>query len=45
MTFMLQGDWKALNVSIDEYKDLLQNDDLVNEKIKEFKVIRKTRAI
>ena len=37
MTFMLQGDWKALNVSIDEYKDLLQNDDLVNEKIKELK--------
>ena len=37
MTFMIQGDWKALNVSIDEYKDLLQNSNLVDEKINELK--------
>lgn len=37
VTFMLQGDWKALGVSIEEYKNMLQDDSIVRARVDELK--------
>ena len=37
LTFMLQGDWKALGVTLEEYKELLQDDNKVKAKVDELK--------
>lgn len=37
VTFMIQGDWKALGVSIDEYKNMLQDDESVRARVDELK--------
>ena len=37
VTYMLQGDWLALNVDIQEYKNMLENESIVRARIDELK--------
>jgi len=37
VTFMLQGDWKALGVSLSEYKDMLTDESKVESRISDLK--------
>ena len=37
ITFMLQGDWKALGVSIEEYRNMLDDDSIIRARVDELK--------
>ena len=37
VTYMLQGDWLALNIDIQEYKNMLENESIVRARIDELK--------
>ena len=37
VTFMLQGDWKALGVSIEEYRNMLDDDSIIRARVDELK--------
>lgn len=37
ITFMLQGDWKALGVSIEEYRNMLDDDSIIRDRVDELK--------
>lgn len=37
ITFMLQGDWKSLGVSIEEYRNMLDDDSIIRARVDELK--------
>ena len=37
ITFMLQGDWKSLGVSIEEYRNMLNDDSIIRARVDELK--------
>ena len=37
ITFMLQGDWRALGVGIEEYRSMLEDDSIIRARVEELK--------